>query len=59
MLRDIQQKKRVIAEKIETVTIFYSDLVNFSELYSDSSPMEVGQGNITMFLTVVLSCGRW
>ena len=54
MLRDIQQKKRVIAEKIETVTIFYSDLVNFSDLYSDSSPMEVGQGNFTVFLTVVL-----
>ena len=47
MLRDIQQKKRVIAEKIETVTIFSSDLVNFSELYTDSSPFEVGKGNST------------
>ena len=43
MLRDIQQKKRVIAEKIETVTVFYSDLVNFNELYTDSSPLEVGK----------------
>ena len=48
MLRDIQQKKRVIAEKIETVTIFSSDLVNFSELYTDSSPFEVGEGNILL-----------
>ena len=32
------------------VTIFYSDLVNFSELYTDSSPMEVGEGNIVVFV---------
>ena len=51
MLRDIQQKKRVIAEKIETVTIFSSDLVNFSELYTDSSPFEVCEGNITVLIT--------
>ena len=30
------------AEKIETVTIYYSDLVDFTELYSDSTPFEVG-----------------
>ena len=40
--RDIQLKKRVNAEKIETVTIYYSDLVDFTELYSDSTPFEVG-----------------
>ena len=34
-------KKRVCAEKIETVTIFYSDLDNFTEIYNDSSPFEV------------------
>ena len=39
--RDIQLKKRVNAEKIETVTIYYSDLVNFTELYTDSTPFEV------------------
>ena len=49
MFRDIQQKKRIIAEKIETVTVFYSDLVNFSELYTDSSPFEVGQGSISLY----------
>ena len=57
MFRDIQQKKRVIAEKIETVTVFYSDLVNFNELYTDSSPIEVGfnrQYLLLCSLTVVL-----
>ena len=39
--RDIQLKKRVNAEKIETVTIYYSDLVDFTELYTDSTPFEV------------------
>jgi len=39
--RDIQQKKRICAEKIETVTIFYSDLDNFTEVYNDSSPFEM------------------
>jgi len=39
--RDIQLKKRVNAEKIETVTIYYSDLVDFTELYSDSTPFEM------------------
>ena len=58
MFRDIQQKKRVTAEKIETVTIFSSDLVNFSELYTDISPFEVWE-----FYTVCIPncglCGRW
>ena len=40
-LRDIQLKKRVSAEKIENVTIYYSDLVNFTEIYTDSTPFEV------------------
>jgi len=39
--RDIQQKKRICAEKIETVTLFYSDLDNFTEVYNDSSPFEM------------------
>ena len=34
-------KKRIGAEKIETVTIFYSDLDNFTEIYNDSTPFEV------------------
>ena len=47
ILRDIQLKKRVSAEKIESVTIYYSDLVNFNDLYTDSSPVEVeGRGGI-------------
>ena len=41
LYRDIQLKKRVNAEKIETVTIYYSDLVNFTELYTDSTPFEM------------------
>ena len=49
MFRDIQQKKRIIAEKIETVTVFYSDLVNFSELYTDSTPFEVGGGFLLLY----------
>ena len=39
-------KKRVCAEKIETVTIFYSDLDNFTEIYNDSSPFEVVDDDI-------------
>ena len=41
LFRDIQLKKRVNAEKIENVTVYYSDLVNFTEIYSDSTPFEV------------------
>ena len=35
-------KKRVNAEKFEAVTIYYSDLVEFTDLYSESTPVEVG-----------------
>ena len=52
MFRDIQQKKRIIAEKIETVTVFYSDLVNFSELYTDSTPFEVGGGFVLLYFQI-------
>ena len=34
-------KKRVNAEKFEAVTIYYSDLVEFTDLYSESTPVEV------------------
>ena len=39
--RDIQLKKRVSAEKIGPVTIYHSDIVNFTDLFSDSTPFEV------------------
>jgi len=39
--RDIQLKKRVNAEKFEAVTIYYSDLVEFTDLYSESTPVEM------------------
>ena len=41
--RDIQLKKRVSAEKIGPVTIYHSDIVNFTDLFSDSTPFEVSQ----------------
>ena len=59
VFRDIQQKKRVIAEKIETVTVFYSDLVNFNELYTDSSPIEVGFNRQYYCVLLPWFCGRW
>jgi hypothetical protein len=54
--RDIQLKKRVNAEKIETVTIYYSDLVDFTELYSDSTPFEV---NLSFIVILFNFSARW
>lgn len=37
---EVQQKKKVVAERIESVTIYYSDIVDFIEMVKDSSPVE-------------------
>ena len=38
---EIQMKKRSNAEQLESVTIFYSDIQDFTAIVHDSSPMEV------------------
>ena len=54
LFRDIQQKKRICAEKIETVTLFYSDLDNFTEVYNDSSPFEVCDRMMMMMMMMMM-----
>lgn len=38
---EITSKKRVAPEKIESVTIYFSDIVDFSEMVRTNSPIEV------------------
>ena len=38
---EIQMKKRVVAEKIESCTIYHSDIVDFTNIVNESAPLEV------------------
>lgn len=38
---DIQMKKRVCAERIESVTIYHSDIVDFTSIVNESAPLEI------------------
>lgn len=37
----LQQKKQVTAETYESVTVYFSDIVEFSQILAESTPMEV------------------
>ena len=37
----LQQKKQVTAETYESVTVYFSDIVEFSQILAESIPMEV------------------
>ena len=54
--RDIQLKKRVSAEKIGPVTIYHSDIVNFTDLFSDSTPFEVSHRTSHLEYSILVVC---
>jgi class 3 adenylate cyclase len=37
----LQQRKQVTAETYESVTVYFSDIVEFNQILDESSPMEV------------------